>query len=132
AADSLSGEMVAAEAGPALERVAVPRVPADVLVVEVVAVREDVEPGAILVAEQGGERIRELLAEHHLLHAGRQRPPSQARGKPPWTRPRAGDGRGQDEIPRGCEHGRASPQSTGLRRPPVWVSNAVAAQAVAA
>jgi len=49
---------------PALERVVVPRAAREVLVQVVVAVREDVQAGALLIGEDGRVRVEELLAKY--------------------------------------------------------------------
>src|SRR5205809_6250751 len=84
---------------------------AQVLVVEVVAVREDVETRPLLLLEQRGERVAELLAEDDVLHARGQRPPRHSRRVPARPRPRAGDrGRQQNVLRRG-EHARPPSQT---------------------
>ena len=78
---------VALEAGPALQRIVVPAPPGEVLVAVEVAVREDVEAGALLVADHDGERIFELLAEADVEHAGVERLAPHAGVEPARTRP---------------------------------------------
>ena len=59
--------------GPALQRVVVPGAARHVLVAVKVAVREQVEPGALLVADDDGHRVLELLAKADVEHAGVER-----------------------------------------------------------
>ena len=79
----------------------------EVLVAVEVAVREDVEAGALLVADHDGERILELLAEADVEHAGVERLAPHAGVEPARTRPGAGDGARQNQIAGDGEwHGR--------------------------
>jgi hypothetical protein len=47
-----------------------PRPPRHVVVTVQVAVRDDVEPGALLVGDDGRQRVAELLAVARVHHAG--------------------------------------------------------------
>ena len=60
-ASARSGARRWARPAPALERVVRPRMAAEIVVVEVVAVGQDVEPGPLLVVEHRRERVGELL-----------------------------------------------------------------------
>ncbi len=62
-------QVVAFEPGPALQRVVVPRAPGQVLVHVQVAMGEDVQAGALLVADQHGHGVLKFLAEAHVQHA---------------------------------------------------------------
>ena len=81
----------------------------EILVAVEVAVREDVEPGPLFVADHDRERILELLAEADVQHAGVERLSPHAHVEPPRPRPGAGHGAGQHQIFRdGKGHGRIS------------------------
>ena len=75
-------QVVAFEAGPALQRIVMPRPARHVVVAVEIAVGEDVEAGALLVADDGRQRILELLAEAHVHHAGVERPAPHAHVEP--------------------------------------------------
>ena len=67
-------QVVALEAGPALQRIVMPGAAGQVLVAVEIAVGQDVEPGALLVADDDRQRVLELLAEADVQHAGVERP----------------------------------------------------------
>jgi hypothetical protein len=69
----------------------VPAAAGEVLVAMEVAVREDVQAGAFLVADDHREGILELLAEADVEHAGVERPAPHAGVEPARTRPGTGD-----------------------------------------
>ena len=98
-------QMVAFEAGPALQRIVVPGAAGQVFVHVEIAVRENVEPGAFLVADQRRHGVLELLAEVNVEHAGVQRPPPHAHVEPAGARERSGGGAGQNQIGGSGEHG---------------------------
>ena len=87
-------QIIAFEAGPALERIMVPRAAGHVLVAVEVAVSEDIEPGPLLVADDDRQRVLELLAEADVHHAGVERLAPHAHVEPAWPGPRTGDGAG--------------------------------------
>ena len=89
---------------PTLQRVVVPRTAGEVLVEVVVAIGEDVEPGALLVGDDGGLRVEELFAEPDIEQRRVERPAPQAAVVPARSRPRAGDGRGEHQVLGSCEH----------------------------
>ena len=89
---------------PALQRVVVPRAAREVLVEVVVAVREDVEPRALLLGDHGRVRVEELLAEADVEQRRIKRPSPQAAVVPAWPRPRAGDGRREHQVLGSREH----------------------------
>ena len=97
-------QLLVLEPLPALQRVVVPRAAGEVLVEVVVAVREDVEPGALLVGDHGGVRVEELLAEADVEQRRVERPAPQAAVVPARPRPRAGDGRREHQVLGGREH----------------------------
>ena len=97
-------ELLVLEPLPALQRVVVPRAAGEVLVEVVVAVGEDVEPGALLVGDHGGVRVEELLAEADVEQRRVERPAPQAAVVPARPRPRAGDGRREHQVLGGREH----------------------------
>ena len=93
------------EAGPALQRVVVPGAARHVLVAVEVAVRDEVEPRALLVADDDGHRVLEFLAEADVQHAGVERLAPHADVEPAGPRPGAGDGAWQGEVGGRGEHG---------------------------
>src|ERR1035437_6475566 len=97
--------MVACKAGPALQGIVVPRPARQVLIHVEIAVREYVESGAFLVAEQRGHGVLKLLAEANVQHASVQRPPPHTHVEPTRARERSGGGAGQNQIGGGGEHG---------------------------
>ena len=62
------------QALPALKRVVVPRPTREVLVEVVIAVSQDVEPGALLVGDDGRVRVQKLLAEPDVEQGRVERP----------------------------------------------------------
>ena len=64
-----------------------PRTARHVVVAVHVAVGEDVDAGAILIADDCRERVLELLAEAHVHHAGVERPAPHAHIEPVRPRP---------------------------------------------
>ncbi len=91
-------QIVALQAGPALQGIMVPGAAGQVLVAVEVAVGEDVQPGALLIADDHGQRVLELLAEADVHHAGVQRLAPHADVEPARARPGTGDRTGQDQI----------------------------------
>ena len=89
----------------ALGGVGEPRAPADVAIAARIAVGEQVEPGARLVGEVGGDRIGVLLAEGDIGHRHRERAALQVLHEPVRTRQRAGDGGQQRVVFRDGQHG---------------------------
>src|SRR5918992_817428 len=81
-----------------------PRAAGEVLVEVVVAVREDVETGALLVGDHGGVRVEELLAEADVEQRRVERPAPQPAVVPAWPRPGAGDGGREHQVLGGREH----------------------------
>ena len=106
-------QVVAIEAGPALQRIVMPAAAGEIFVAVEVAVRQDVEPGALFVADHDRERVLELLAEADVHHAGVERLRPHADVEPARPRPRARDGAGQNQILRNGE-GHASLPSRSL------------------
>ena len=98
AARFLRLEVIALETGPALQRIMVPAAAAKILVAMKVTVGEDVEPGALLVADDDRQRILKLFPEPDVQHARIERFGPHADVEPPRPRPRARDGRRQHEI----------------------------------
>jgi len=97
--------MIAFEAGPSLERVMMPGAASEVFVYVKIAVAENVEAGAFLIADDDGERVLEFFAEADIEHAGVERTAPHGNVKPTRAWKRAGDGAGKKEI-FGCgEHG---------------------------
>src|SRR4029434_126154 len=104
---SLGLQLIALEAGPALQRIMVPAPAGEILVAVKIAVRENVEPGPFLVADDHGERVLELLAEPDVEHARVERPAPHAGVEPARTRQGPGDSARKDEIAGdGERHGR--------------------------
>jgi hypothetical protein len=89
---------------PALERVVVPRAAGEVLVEVIVAVGEDVESGTLLVGDDGGVRVEELLAEADVEEGRVQRSAPQTLVVPARAGPRPGDGRRKHQIVGRREH----------------------------
>ena len=67
-------QVVALEARPALNRIVVPAASGEIFVAVEVAVREDVQPGPLLVADDDRQRILEFLPEPDVHHARVERP----------------------------------------------------------
>ena len=88
-------QVVPLEPGPPLQRVVMPGSAGHVVVAVQVAVRDDVEPGALLVGDHGGQRVAELLAVARVHHAGVERLAPHAHVEPARPRPRPGDGGGR-------------------------------------
>src|SRR5262245_40156024 len=105
-------KVVAFESRPSLQWIVMPRATGEVLVDVKIAVREDIEAGALLIADDDGDRILEFLAKTNVEHARVERPPPHRHIEP--SRARKGSGRGarKDEVGRRGEH-EASP---GCRR----------------
>src|SRR5690242_17842004 len=70
-----------------------------------IAVRENVEAGAVLVADDRGQCVLEFLAEADIHQAGVERTTPHAVVKPAWARIRAGDGAGENGFGGDGEHG---------------------------
>src|SRR6266542_6744147 len=90
--------MVSGKTGPALKRIMVPAAAGEVLVAVEISVGQDIEPRALLVADDDRKRILELLAKADVHHARVERPRPHAHVEPPRPRPRAGHGAGKDQI----------------------------------
>src|SRR5207342_1578640 len=88
----------------ALRRVREPRPAREVVVQVVVAVGEDVEPGELLVVEDGADGVDELLAVRHVGHTRRERALVEVAREPGGARPRARDGGWKDPVFGCCEH----------------------------
>ena len=91
-------EKVTLESGPALERIVMPAAAGEVLVAVEVAMGQDVEAGALLVADHHGEGVLELLAEADVHHARVERPCPHAHVEPARARPGAGDRAGSTDL----------------------------------
>src|SRR6478609_5525262 len=87
-------EIIALEAGPALDRIMVPRSTGEVLIAVEVAVRQDVQSGPLFVADDHRQGVLKLLAKADVHHAGIERPGPHAHVEPPRAGPRAGDSAG--------------------------------------
>ena len=97
-------QVVALEAGPALQRIVVPGAARQVFVHVQVAVREDVEAGAFLVADDHGHGVLEFFAEADVEHAGVERPAPHADVEPARAGEGSGGGTGENQIGGGGEH----------------------------
>src|SRR5205085_4412472 len=97
-------QMIALEAGPALKRIVVPRASGQVFIDVEITVAENVEAGALLIADDDGERVLELLAEAHVEHASIERAAPHADIKPSGSWKRAGDSGRQNKARGSCEH----------------------------
>ena len=97
-------QIVALEAGPALQRIVMPGPARQILVDVKIAVRQDVEPGALLVADHHRHRVLKLLAEANVEHAGVERPPPHAHVEPARARKRSRGGAGENQIGGGGKH----------------------------
>ena len=82
----------------------VPRAPGQVLIHVQVAMRQDVQAGALLVADQHRHGVLKFLAEAHVEHAGVERAAPHAGVEPAGARKRSGGGAGQNQIGGGGEH----------------------------
>ncbi len=98
-------QLVAREPRPPLDRIVMPRAAGQVLVAVVIAVRQDVEPGPLLVADDHRQRVLELLAEADIHHARVEGLAPHADVEPARPRPGAGDGAGKNQVGGGGEHG---------------------------
>jgi hypothetical protein len=88
----------------ALDRVEDPRAAAEVGVEVEVAVRHDVETRSLLVADDGGDGVRELLAVPDVGETRRERPAVQTERVPAGTRPGSGNRRREDDVRGRREH----------------------------
>src|SRR6185312_13177425 len=102
-------EMVAFETGPALEGIVMPGAAGHVFIDVEIAVGEDVEAGALLVADDGGVGVLKLFAIADVLHAGVERTAPHADVEPARAGEGACGGAGKDQIFRGGEHGFSKP-----------------------
>src|SRR5207237_5955591 len=98
-------QIVPFKAGPALERVVVPRAACHVLIEVKVAVREDVEPRSLLITDHHRQRVLKLLAKADIEHAGVQRAAPHTHVEPAWSRKRASDSAWKNQVGGGSEHG---------------------------
>src|SRR5262249_58145560 len=96
---------VAGDAAQPLERIEEPRAAAHGEIEARVAVADDVETGALLLAYQTRRRVEVLLAERRVAQRILEAAAAQSFGEPGGTRIGAGDRRRQNEITRGIEHG---------------------------
>src|SRR5262245_64130425 len=102
-----------------------PRAARHVVVAMQIAVRQDVDAGALLITQHRGHGVLELLAEAHLHHASVERATPHAIVVPARARPGAGYRTGEDVIGGECVHGQtATPDAS--RQPS---SNGTVAQA---
>jgi hypothetical protein len=83
----------------------VPGAAGHVVIAMEIAVGEDVQPGAVLVAEHGGEGVLKLLAVAHIHHAAIQGPAPHAEVKPTRAGPGTSNGTRQDGTSSNREHG---------------------------
>ena len=112
-------QVIALETGPALQRVMVPGASRHVLIHVKVAVRQDVEPGALLIADHHGHGILKLLAKAHVEHAGVERASPHTHVAPTWPRERTCGRTGENQIGSGGEHG--CPPEAGIIPPPTML-----------
>ena len=97
-------QIIAFEAGPALQRIVMPGAAGQVFVHVEIAMGQNVQPGAFLIADDHGQRILELFAEANIEHAGIERPAPHADIEPARAGKRSGGGAGKNQIG-GCgEH----------------------------
>ena len=89
-------QVISFEPGPALQRIVVPRTACEVFVNVEVAVGNDIEARAFLVADQHCQGILKFLAEANVLHAGIQGATPHAYVKPAWAWKRSGGGAGEN------------------------------------
>ncbi len=92
-----------------------PRAAGQVLVDVQIAVRQNVEPGALLIADHDGHRVLKLLAEADVEHAGIERPSPHAHVEPARARKRSGGRAGKNQIG-GCGEHSFSPSGILLPR----------------
>ena len=98
-------QMVALEAGPALQRVMMPGAPRHIFIHVQVAVRQDVQSSALLITYHHGHRVLKLLAKAHVEHAGVERASPHAHVTPAGTRKRPRGCTGENQIGGSGEHG---------------------------
>src|SRR5581483_9240844 len=91
-------QIIAFETRPALNRVMMPGASGEVVVAMQIAMRQDVEARALLIAEDDGDGILEFLAETDVEHAGVQRAAPHGGIEPARARPGPGDGAGKDFV----------------------------------
>src|SRR5260370_24306908 len=91
-------QVVALEAGPALQRIVVPRPAGQVFIHVEIAVCKNIESGAFLIADQRSHRVLKLLTEVNIEHAGIQRSSPHTHVEPAGARERSGGGSGATQI----------------------------------
>src|SRR5690242_7706722 len=96
--------MIAFKASPALQRVMMPGAPGHVFIHMQVSVRQDVEPSALLVANQYCHRILKFFAKPHVEHTGVERASPHAQVKPARTREGPCGRAGENQVGSGGEH----------------------------
>src|SRR5204863_5542105 len=98
-------QIVPFKAGPALKGVVVPRAACHVLIEVKVAVREDVQPSALLVAYHHRQRVLKLLAKADIVHAGVEGTSPRAYSEPARSRTCVGDRDTEQQVRCGGDHG---------------------------
>ena len=97
-------KVVAFEAGPTLQRIVVPGAACHVFIDVKVAMRQNVEPGALLVADHHRQRVLKFLAEADIEHARVERAAPHAHVEPARARKGSGSGAGKNQIGGSGEH----------------------------
>src|SRR4029077_11850720 len=96
---------VSFKARPTLKRVVMPGATRHVLIEVKVAVREYVEPSALLIADHHRQRVLKLLAKTHIHHARVEWPPPHAGVEPARSRKRSRSGARKNQIGSRGKHG---------------------------
>ena len=89
-------QMIAFESGPALQRIVMPGAAGQVLVDVEIGMIQNIQAGALLIADHNRQRILELLAEANIQHAGVERASPHADIEPARTGKRAGHGSAEE------------------------------------
>ena len=93
-ARALRLQLVKSDAAPALQRIVMPGAAGQIRVEKVITVGHDIEAGALLIRNNCGEGVRELLAVDRVEHGCVERASPQALRIPRRSRPGAGRGGG--------------------------------------
>src|SRR5262249_35756545 len=98
------GIAVAEDATQTFDRIKEPGLAAHGEIETTIAVRDDVEPRALLFADDAGDCVKVLFAKQGIAERGLEGSPGEAAVKPKRSRVGTGDGGGQNDIARDREH----------------------------
>src|SRR4029453_4298309 len=118
-------QVISFEARPALQRIVMPAAAGEVFIAVEIAVRQDVEAGALFIADDDGEGVLEFFAEADVHHAGVERTRPHAHVEPARPRPRTGHRRRKHQVFCHCvRHTRSIPNpSSGIPNPESRIPN---------